>query len=280
MDAYFRWVEHAGATPISVLGIGSVREEKCRSEGTVEKNVSDAIEGFLADFEQECGSRLARYVEPAAAGDTRFTADQNVLALERKRYELFSKVRSSGWERPFAALVLMGAEHRDLIRRTLNFSWGKDVIHADPKPDLRAVFEAWEIIDCHIRGIVARMHTMAEQVNPVAYLSWRQALVRTLELCGHSYRAIDADAALEREVMGVLGAGRKRSARGQTQVPGGLGRMHKKVGLVMEVLKDLASAWDGLLGSEEGPAIASIQSICEFLCENTKELTKELANKG
>lgn len=230
--------------------------------------MDDPIGGFLVEFEQECKNRLARYVQ-ASDGNTEL-ADQKSLAFERRRYDLFSRVRSCGWERPFAALVLMGGDDRDLIRRTLDFSWGKDVIQATPKPELRAVFEAWEIIDCHVRGIVARMHTMAEQVNPLAYLSWRQVLLRTLELCGHPYRAIDADAALERAVVSALGAGRKRSPRGQTQVPGGLSRVHKKVGLVMEVLKDLASAWDGLLGSEEGPAIASIQSVCEFLCDSTK----------
>lgn len=184
---------------------------------------------------------------------------------ESKWRELAQSVGSKGWARPFMALASMSGVERDLIRQTLRFSWASETTDCSD-PTKRQELEAWEIIDCNIRGVVARLHTIAEQVNPVRYLTWREVLVRTMEMLNKPYKATASEEALEKLVLDAMLADKKVQDRPQTTVPSAsIPKIGKTGGIVVSVLKDVAIIWDDLLGSEDGPAVAVIFAICSHV---------------
>ena len=184
---------------------------------------------------------------------------------ERKWQKLASKISHRGWVRAFAALSAMTPVERDLIRQTLRFRWSAETRDCQDEA-MRAELESWEIIDCHIRGIAGRLHSLAEQMNPARYITWREALIRILDMLNLTYRATDPEESLEKAVLTALIAEKRVSERGQTEMPTlTIGKMGKMGGIVISVLKDVAAMWDHLLGSEESPAVATVFAICEAI---------------
>ena len=157
----------------------------------------------------------------------------------------------------------MPTDKRELIRQTLQFDWDRSTRECQDFR-LRAQLEAWEIIDCNIRGIAARFHTIGEQINPGRYISWRQTLIRVLELPNQQYKATDTEEDLETQVLDALKDGKRRHERGQTEIPS-FGVKGGKAGLILGIVKDVAQMWDGLLGSQDGPAVAAVFALCETL---------------
>lgn len=171
----------------------------------------------------------------------------------------------NGWKRPFAALATIAEDRRDLVRQTLDFKWDKSTLESNT-PRYRAQFEAWEIIDCDIRGIAGRLHSIAEQLNPVRYITWRQALIRALELAQRQYKATATEEELEALVLDVFESEKRMRPRDQTDVPD-FGLPKSKGGFIFSTLKDIAKVFDDVVGSEDGPALAAMYSICEALKE-------------
>ena len=96
---------------------------------------------------------------------------ENIIKVDTSSVENWGK--AGGYERPIKALVSMSPENRDLIRQTLNFKWPKGV-------EGTPLFEAKEIIDHHLWGIIGRLHSKKETVIP-GNLTWRQILIRVIE---------------------------------------------------------------------------------------------------
>jgi hypothetical protein len=197
------------------------------------------------------------------AAITSVQADERDEALMKLR-EIVLLASRYGWKRPFVALFTMRTKKRDLVRQTLQFEWDKNTRECQDFRR-RAQLEAWEIIDCNIRGIASRLHTIGEQLNPVRYLSWRQALIRVLELANHLYKATDSEENLESLVLDVFQDNKRTQNRDQTDIPTfGLPK-GGKAGIILSITRDIAGMWDGLLGSEDGPAVAAVFALCEVL---------------
>lgn len=192
--------------------------------------------------------------------------DKNEFSSSEKKWqEVASLVETKGWSRPFAALVSMSSSDRENIRQTLCFKWAQETAECvDEKK--RAELEAWEIIDCNIRGIAARLHSIAEQLNPTYYTTWRGVLIRILEMLNKHYKATEQENDLEKIVHDALSSDRRIGERPQTEIPTAAGvKVGKTGGMIVSVLKDVAVIWDDILGSEDTPAVATAYAICEYL---------------
>ncbi len=176
------------------------------------------------------------------------------------------EAEKKGWERPFEILVKMKPEERDNIRDTLDFSWAKKTINCE-ETDIKSEFEAWEIIDCNIRGIAARLHTISEQLNPTKYLSWRKALVRTLQTGGFNFKPTENEEELEKRILDIydkkdrLTFKKKRNEYSLAMVS----KLDKKAAIASSIVKEGANMWDDVFGSEDDPAMLTIYAICSCI---------------
>lgn len=176
------------------------------------------------------------------------------------------------WDRPYKALITMTPEVRDGFRDYLAFDWSEETRSCND-PDLKAALESQEIIDCNIRGLAARLHTISEQIWPTSYISWRSALTRILDMLEINHDPKWKIQDIEKEIVSRIIGGPNKS-RPQTNlkpVTALAGAVLKKTNFSGVVTAELASAvtdgWDSILGSEDKPAIKVIHSICETLQE-------------
>lgn len=192
--------------------------------------------------------------------------DKNELSSsERQWREVTYLAETKGWRRPFAALISMSQSERENIRQTLCFEWAKETTECS-NTGKRSELESWEIIDCNIRGVAARLHTISEQLKPDYYLTWRGALTRILEMLNRHYKATEHETALEQIVHDALCSNKHIGDRHQTEIPSAVGgKVGKSGGMVVAVLKDVAEIWDDVLGSEDTPAVATVYAICAHL---------------
>ncbi|TDM05709.1 MAG: hypothetical protein C4K60_13360 [Ideonella sp. MAG2] len=193
------------------------------------------------------------------------SSTENLHPSDSKWRTVAIHVSEKGWSRPFLALKTFTPKERNLIRETLNFEWAGETSSC-VDPSKRADLESWELIDCNVRGIAARLHSISEQLNPTTYITWRRALIRVLDLMDKDYPATADEVYLERMVLEGLGGSHKRKRRPQTGLPvKSLSRIPKHGGTASVVLSEIAECWDAVLGSEDKPAIAAIYSICAKL---------------
>lgn len=177
--------------------------------------------------------------------------------------EILEKVAKYEVERPFTTLTSMPAERRNNIRKTLNFKWDSETIQSSNIN--RAKFEAWEIIDCDMKGIIARIHSIKEQLFPTNYNSWRRTLTRILDISGIHYDASATEVELEKLILSILDKYSKLNKKSDSNIPtDAFKKMGKGVGLAASVVKDIGTIWDDLFGSEDEPAINAIFAICAF----------------
>lgn len=184
--------------------------------------------------------------------------------MEEKIKEIEGLVSKRSWERPFNALVAMSPKQRDNIRQTLEFDWDKTTLEC---ADLgtKSKLEAWEIIDCNIKGVAARLHNIGEQLKPWKYHTWRSVLARILDLGGFHYKADSSEEDLELVVLNILDESARLAKRKEGEFPtSGAAKIHKGAGMVAAIVKDIAKIWDDVLGSEDEPAIHTVYAICEF----------------
>ena len=172
---------------------------------------------------------------------------------------------SKKWDRAFSALCSLEPDARDRIRDTLNFDWSKETQNCKDI-DAKIAMESWEIIDCNIRGIAARLHTIFEQLSPTHYITWRRALIRALDAMDMNYSADDREEDLEIIFLQAFERNARYSARGQSEIPlASAVKIDKKGRIAAEVASDIAESWDSVLGSEDWPAITAMQTICRTL---------------
>lgn len=174
------------------------------------------------------------------------------------------------WERPYNALLGLNSEIRDNYRDYLAFDWSSETSECTDLT-LQSALESQEIIDCNIRGLAARLHTISEQLGPFSYISWRSALTRILDMLEINHDPKWSIADLEKEILSSITATPKKS-RPQTNlkpITALASAALKKTAFTGLLTTELASAvtegWDSILGSEDKPAIKVIHSICETL---------------
>ena len=174
------------------------------------------------------------------------------------------------WDRPFKALISLTPEIREGYRDYLSFDWSDKILTCGD-PLIKSALESQEIIDCNIRGLAARLHTISEQVWPSSYISWRSALTRILDMLEINHDPKWTTPQLEHEIITSIVTTPKKS-RPQTNlkpVTALASAALKKTAFSGLVTAELASAvtdgWDSILGSEDKPAIKVIHSICETL---------------
>lgn len=170
--------------------------------------------------------------------------------------------------RPIDALMTMSKEQRNRIRLTLNFDWPDEM-------ESTAENEAKIIIDHNLNGIITRLENRFEQLNPFASaLSWRQILIKVIE--EHLELVFPADAS-EKDLeiiildnMANKGGGSNKN-KGKSIPTKALTKLHKKAGLVLDILNDINNMADDVLGTTKGPAIAAVYAICRQININGKK---------
>jgi hypothetical protein len=174
------------------------------------------------------------------------------------------------WDRPFNALLGLPGEIRDGYRDYLAFDWSSET-SACENPELKAALESQEIIDCNIRGLAARLHTISEQISPFSYLSWRSALTRILDMLEIDHDPKWSVAEIEKRIVSSIKTTPKKS-RPQTDLKhvtvlanAALKKTAFSGILTTEIASAVTDGWDSILGSEDKPAIKIIHSICETL---------------
>lgn len=177
--------------------------------------------------------------------------------------EYLNWAKENGHERPFNALINMPSEARENLRLTLNFSW-KDANRQDPES------EAKQIIDCDIKGMVARLHNQLEMINPFAKnLTWREVLQRIFEKhIQKSYAAHSKEEEIEKMLIdNFLNKNTLKSReKKDPKIPAAaIGKLGKNVGLFASIISEIGAGLDDLLGSQDAPAINVVFSICLFL---------------
>lgn len=184
--------------------------------------------------------------------------------FEEKLGEIKSSVEEFELERPFDILISMSSEERRNIRSTLDFKWGKDTLKADD--ELKPFFESWEILDCNIKGIISRLHSISEQLNPNRYNGWRQTLTRILDLSGIHYNAAESEEKLEKLVLHIFDESTRISKKQDSTIPtSGAAKLGKSVGMAAAIIKDVGAIWDDVLGSEDEPAMNAVYAICAHI---------------
>lgn len=189
--------------------------------------------------------------------------------------DIIHKVNDHELIRPFRALAYMTEKKRNNIRKTLEFKWDKKTEYAEK--DLKKYFEAWEILNRNIKGIISRMHTRYQQINPRHYSSWRKTLRAILTLTNTTFDAAADEEEIELTFLQVFG--------NQTQVPKRPASQLSADGIKSDVAPLVAGAKivgpkilgaiavaggiggliEKALGSEDEPAINSIFAICLFI---------------
>ena len=184
---------------------------------------------------------------------------KNSMELANRAIELANK---KGWSRPLWILAKLSNAERDRIRQTLDFNWSTDTLAATAH-ECRQSLEAWEIIDCNIRGIAGRLHNIKEQLQPRKMITWRAALIRILEMANVSYSAAASEEDLVQAVVRAVEQ-RRLLNRGQPELPTQAAfKIGKTVGLAASILKDISVIWDDVLGSQDEPAVAAVYAICK-----------------
>ncbi len=169
------------------------------------------------------------------------------------------------WGRAFSALCSLDSEARDRIRDTLNFEWSKETQNSKDI-DVKAAMESWEIIDCNIRGVAARLHTIFEQLSPTLYITWRRALIRALDTMDMNYSADDTEEELEKIFLNAFERNARYSSREQSEIPlVSAAKIDKKGKIAAEVISGVTESWDSVFGSEDWPAITTMHTICRTI---------------
>lgn len=134
--------------------------------------------------------------------DSRSCSNCNVSLMNQWYYCVFcgklidkgdpqSWARKGGYLRPFNALVEMPKENRENLRKSLNFNWSKQSL-ADSN------YQAKEILNCDLRGIIARVHTTGQNLFRIgSNATWREILQRCLDENIISYPAHLSESDLE-----------------------------------------------------------------------------------
>lgn len=161
----------------------------------------------------------------------------------------------------------MSSEERKNIRCTLDFTWDKGTLSISD--ELRPFFESWEILDCNIKGIISRLHSISEQLNPMRYNGWRQTLTRILDLSCIHYNAADSEEKLEKLILNIFDQAAKISKKKDaTLAMNSASKLGKSAGIAAAIVKDVGTIWDDVLGSEDEPAMNAVYAICAHVHEN------------
>lgn len=191
------------------------------------------------------------------------------LTEEQKAEKILAEIEEKDISRPFNALIEMSSKERNNIRLTLDFKWCSDA--KDSSEENRAKFEAWEILNCNIKGIVSRLHSIKEQVNPLNFNGWRKTIARILDLSGIHFNAADSEEKLEELILTIFEDNKKLTKKKDSSIPTSSAlKLGKSVGLAASILKDVGTIWDDVLGSEDEPAINAVYAICSYVHKPVK----------
>lgn len=168
--------------------------------------------------------------------------------------------RKKGYLRPFQALVSMPYGFRENIRKTLNFNW------AD-KSKSKSDWQAKEILDCDLRGIIARFNNTAQQLVPYSRnVSWREILERILSDFHIKYPAHLSEKELELLLMEKTLKSNINSIKDTTA------NLNKVIGdsphvaaLVLLMFGNIDTSLSGLLDTSNKPGYSAVLSICIWL---------------
>lgn len=186
------------------------------------------------------------------------------LIAKQKLEKLKLEVNDKNLGRPFEALAEMTADYRNNIRLTLDFKWNKETVNSDD--ELRPYLESWEILDRNRKGIISRLHSISEQLNPSRYNGWRQTLTRILDLSGIHYKASASEQELEMLMFRIFEDSTKITKKKDSVLPTtGAVKLGKNVGVAAAILKDVGIMWDDILGCEDEPAMNAVYAICSFM---------------
>lgn len=161
-------------------------EPKTRAAGfRLEHECSNGCKGSVQEFMTFC-PWCGRKQKWKDFYDSRSCSNCEVSLMDEWYYCVFcgklidkgdpqSWARKGGYLRPFNALVEMPKEHRDNLRESLNFSWSKQSL-ADSH------YQAKEILNCDLRGIIARVHSTGENLFRIgSNVTWREIILRCLD---------------------------------------------------------------------------------------------------
>lgn len=192
----------------------------------------------------------------------------NLFSSDKTEYEIvkeiLQEVKEKNIERPFEALISMPQDKRNNIRLTLDFKWSQETRNSSEKN--RSIFEAWEILNCNIKGIVSRLHSIKEQINPMNFNGWRKTIARILDLTGVHFNASDSEEELEILILSLFEQNKKLTKKSDSSLPTtGAAKLGKGIGIAASILKDVGTIWDDVLGSEDEPAINAVYAICKII---------------
>lgn len=176
--------------------------------------------------------------------------------------ELKKWAKDNGYTRPFKSLVAMPPEFRTNILETLKITLSSGIV-GDPEK------EAKTIIDSDLYGIVARLHSRIQQLNPFgSNLTWREVLIsiveKHLEL---PFPAHSSEEDLEMLFLQNILRRRIKAKKGRSlPIPPITTKViPSQAGIFIDIIKNIDNLIDDLIGSGDAPAVHAVISICLYL---------------
>ena len=177
-----------------------------------------------------------------------------------------SWARRNGYLRPYSALVEMPDEFRENMRKTLNFNWAE-------KSKSDQEFQAKELLDCDLKGIIARFNNTVQHIVPFSgNISWRGILERILSELKIKYQAHLGEKEFESLLLeNVVKRNIKNTPKEIIKIKNYLKYTNDVPTSIILSLANIDSIVAELFGSVTKPGYSAVLSICIWLHKSKLE---------